>query len=289
MRLCDICPAPCFPAAGNFEMPPRGTVKDGLKFASDHDRDFYAVLLNNHPPQSRNTLNPKVAVVGLSPARNQIDEFVATYSRSGDYGIASVAGAFAGLAENIIAMMQGLGLTEKFGISFPSSTLARHTDIYVTSLVACATLNAAGRSDTFKPSRYRSATRCITDRFVNEMLAPSFGDLRVILILGSDGWKSVNDLKLASGQTVVVALRSAGKVVVPMPHPSNQNREYVTLASLAKQNFPSCEVYVSRRWEQYRKEPPRNGRKKQSQHVYANKRRVVWLAVDKLRRQISQL
>ncbi len=231
MRLCDICPAPCFPAAGNFEIAPPGVAKDGLKFATERDRDFYAILLNNHPPQFRSTLRPKVAIVGLSPAANQIDEFVSAYLRSGDYGLASVAGAFAGLAGSIIAMMQGLGLSEKLGISFPSSTLARHPDVYVTSLVACATLDTSGSSDAFDPSRYGGATRCIIDRFVNEMLAPNFLGLRAILILGSDGWKSVNHVKLTSGQTVAEALRASGKLVIPMPHPSGQNGEYVALAA----------------------------------------------------------
>ena len=289
MKLCDICAAPCFPTAGNFELPPPGATRDGLKFATEQDRDFYAVLLNNHPPMHRSTLNPKVAVVGLSPAGNQIDEFVAAYSRSGDYGVASVAGAFAGLAGSIIAMMQGLGLSEKLGVSFPPSTLARHPDVYVTSLVACATLDTAGGSDAFNPLKYGSASRCIADRFLDEMLAPSFNNLRAVLILGSDGWQAVNSWRLPSGHTVAERLRSAGKLVAPLPHPSGQNGEYVALASFTPQEFPTCEAYVTSCWEKYKNKPPRKGRAKQTERLYTNKRRTAWLTVDELRRQVSQL
>lgn len=289
MRLCDVCSAPCFPGASNFELPPPGTSRSGLKFATEGDRDFYAVLLNNHPPQLRGTLNPKVAIVGLSPGGNQIDEFVAAYSQSRDYGVASVAGAFAGLAGSIIAMMQGLGLSAKLGLSFPASTLARHPDAYVTSLVACATLDTAGGSNAFDPLRYRSATRCIGERFVKEMLAPGFKELRAILILGSNGWKAVSSLRLSSGKTVVETLRSAGKLVMPLPHPSGQNGEYVALASFRPEEFPSCAAYVAGCWEGYKDQPPRKGRAKQSERIYKDKRKTAWLAVDSLRQQISLL
>lgn len=287
MRLCEICAAPCFPNVGDFELAPPGASRAHFKFAAEGDRDFYAILLNNHPPQLRDTLRPKVAIVGLSPARTQIGQFVTAYSHLRDYGAASVAGAFAQLEEPIIAMMKGLGLATKLGLSFPTSTLARHPDVYVTSLVACATL--AGGSDAFDPSRYRSAIRCITGRFVPEMLAPNFGDLRVILILGSDGWKAVNNSKLPSGRTVVETLRSAGKLLTKLPHPSGQNREYVSLASMRPNEFPSCEAYVTNRWERYKDEPPREGRAKQREASYKNKRKSAWQCIDDLRKQICLL
>lgn len=268
MRLCNLCSAPCFPTASNFELPLPGVSRDALKFATEGNRNFYAVLLNNHPPQLRGTLNPKVAIVGLSPAGNQIDEFVLDYSRSGEYGEASVAGAFAGLAGSIIAMMDGLGLTAKLGLSWPDSTLARHPDVYVTSLVACATLDTAGGSDAFDPLQYRSAVRCVSERFVKEMLAPSFSELRTILILGTKGWAAVNCLKLPSGKTVVETLRSAGKLVMSLPHPSGQNREYVALSSLSPKEFPSCEAYIANCWERYQDRPPRTGREKESESIY---------------------
>jgi uracil-DNA glycosylase len=287
MRLCDLCSAPCFPAASNFELPPPGASRDRFKFATEDDRDFYAVLLNNHPPQLRGTLNPKVAVVGLSPAGNQIDEFVLAYSRSGEYGEASVAGAFAGLADSIIAMMDGLGLTAKLGLSCPDSTLARHPNVYVTSLVACATLDTAGGSDAFDPLRYPSAVRCISERFVKEMLAPSFSELRAILILGAKGWRAVNDLELPSGKTVVETLRSAGKLVMHLPHPSGQNREYVALSSLSPKEFPSCEAYIASCWERYKDRPPRTGRAKEPESIYKRKRKAAWMQVEALRQQVA--
>ena len=289
MRLCDVCPAPCFPGVSNFQLPPPGTSREGLKFAIDDNREFYAVLLNNHPPQLRGTINPKVAIVGLSPGGNQIDEFVAAYSRSGEYGVASVAGAFAGLAGYIIAMMEGLGLAAKLSLSFPYSTLGQHPDVYVTSLVACATLDTAGGSDAFDPLRYRSASRCIIERFVKEMLAPGFNELRVIFILGRDGWKAVNGLRLPTGRTVVETLRLAGKLVMLLPHPSGQNGEYVALASFRPDEFPPCESYVAGCWARYRDQPPRKGREKEPERDYKAKRRAAWLTVDDLRRQVSLL
>lgn len=289
MRLCELCPAPCFPGAADFELPAPGTARDALKFATEGDRDFFAVLLNNHPPQLRGTLNPKVAIVGLSPAGNQIDEFVTAYSRSREYGEASVAGAFARLAGAIIAMMHGLGLSEKLNLSFPTSTLARHPDVYVTSLVACATLDSSGSSDAFDPLRYRGAIHCILNRFVDEMLTPGFSKLQVILILGAHGWKAVNGLKMPSGRTIVETLRSSGKFVMSLPHPSGQNREYVSLASLRQEEFPSCDAYAESCWERYKPLPPRKGRSKQPEHFYKKKRMTAWLTINDLRRQISQL
>lgn len=289
MKLCDLCPAPCFAEAGDFALPAPGATQGDLKFATEGDRDFYAVLLNNHPPQLRGALNPKVAIVGLSPAGNQIEEFVTAYSSSREYGEASVAGAFAGLAGSIIGMMQGLGLTEKLNLSFAGPTLGRHPDVYVTSLVACATLDTSGGSGAFDPLRYRSATRCISDRFIGEMLSPGFSELRAILILGSDGWKAVNVLKMASGRTIVAMLRSSGKLVMNLPHPSGQNREYVSLASLRQEEFPSCEAYAASCWERYNPLPPRKGRAKQAEALYKSKRMTAWRTINDLRRQISRL
>lgn len=289
MKLCDLCAAPCFPTAANFALPPPGASIDELKFATEDDRDFYAVLLNNHPPQLRDTLSPKVAVVGLSPGKDQIENFVTAYSTSHEYGAASVEGAFAGLAGSIIGMMNGLGLTTKLNLRFSTSKLALHPDVYVTSLVACGTLSIGGSSDAFDPLRYKSAKRCIGERFVKEMLAPAFRDLRAILILGTDGWKAVNSLRLPSGRTVVETLHAAGKLVMDLPHPSGQNGEYVALASCEPSGFPSLEEYVEACWDRYRYEPPRTGRTKQIECVYKKKRRTVWQRVDALRQQVSQL
>jgi hypothetical protein len=68
MKLSSLCPAPCFPSAPAFEVPKPGCGAADLKFGHDGGRDFYAVLLRNHVPEALPRLNPKLAIVGLSPA-----------------------------------------------------------------------------------------------------------------------------------------------------------------------------------------------------------------------------
>jgi hypothetical protein len=290
MRLGDLCPAPCFPRAAAFEVPAPGCVSQKLRFDSEGERDFFAVLLNNHDPRMVRTLNPKVAIVGLSPAGNQISDFVTTYRETGDYGRASVAGAFAGLAKDIIAMIEGLGLADKLGLTFPQpDSLAGHPDIHVTSLVACATLGENGTSDAFDPMKLSAARRCILRRFVPEMTNPAFSRLSHVLILGSDGWSTVNTLRADTGATVVGLLRSNGKIVLNLPHPSKQNKEYVNLASLTHEQFPALDNYVTAKWEAYRLEPPRKGRGKEPEAKYKAKRRTVWRTINELRTAIARM
>jgi hypothetical protein len=135
-------------------------------------------------------------------------------------------------------MLNGLGLAEKLKLAFPRSTLANHPDIYVTSLIACASLESSGSSDAFDPARYSMATRCVGDRFVCEMLSSQFDRLRVILILGTHGWTAIQSIRCGSGGTVLQRLRPAGKLVLQLPHPSGQNEEYVGLASQSRASFP---------------------------------------------------
>lgn len=169
VRLGDLCPAPCFPDAARFELPATAHNRDALRFATEGDRHFYALPLSNHRPSRRASLNPRAAIVGLSPAGNQINGFISAIRSQGGYESALVQATFAGLAPDIIAMLRGLGLTRALGIEFPNSSLADHPDVFVTSLVACATLSASGGSDAFDPRRYRAAGRCITDRFLPEL------------------------------------------------------------------------------------------------------------------------
>lgn len=286
MRLCDICSAPCFPSAPDFELPAPGSPPNSFKFGTEKDRDFYAVLLNNHPPQVRAMLNPKIAIVGLSPASKQISEFVRSYGLTRDYGEASVAGTFAGgLAEDIIAMMRGLGLASKLGIEFPRATLARHPDVYVTSLVACATLTTGLGSDAFDPLKYKSAERCIADRFVQEMLSPNFRQMRAVLILGGHGWAAISNASTPSRKTVLEELRSTGRLVMQLPHPSGSNREYVRLASMEPSDFPARDDYVGNCWNVYKL----TGKAKQTEVVYKNRRRSGWTTISELRRRIGRL
>jgi hypothetical protein len=290
MKLGDLCPAPCFVTASAFEVPAPGCSPAHLKFASELGRDYYAVLLRNHDTSRVPGLNPRVAVVGLSPAGNQIREFRDTYAATKDYATASIAGAFAGLAKDIIAMIKGLGIAEKLDLAFQKTdSLARHPDIYVTSLVACASLTDTGSSDDFDPNRFPAARRCMTERFVGEMLNPAFSRLSHVLVLGAKGWSAIQTARTSNNKTVTEELRSRGKIVLNLPHPSGQNQEYVKLASLPAEQVPSCDSYVLERWLEYAQKPPRPGREKESEVKYKAKRATVWSNINVLRRDVARV
>lgn len=284
MKLSNLCSAPCFANAGEFQIAAPGCRTADLRFGQDADRDFFAVLLRNHQLDAIPRLNPKLAIVGLSPAGNQITGFLEAYRRTGDYGQASVAGAFAGLAGSIIAMLAGLGLTARLNLYFPQpDSLANHPDIYGTSLVACATLDAVGGSDAFDPRHSPAASRCITLRLPSELTNPAFTRLSHIVVLGREAWAALDSLRMPGGQSVLQRLRSAGKEVINLPHPSGQNGEFVGLASLPSGQVPTLEEYVAKKWEKYRLQPARPGRGKEPEAKYKAKRRTVWLAVQSVR------
>ena len=73
------------------------------------------------------------------------------------------------------------------------------------------------------------------------MTSTKFGRLSHIIIFGK-GWAAAENLQLANGHSVLGHLRSCGKVVLNLPHPSGQNGEYVALASLSPSEFPTQEA-----------------------------------------------
>lgn len=288
MKLGAICPAPCFAHAAAFEVPPPGCKAAQLRFGGDGGREFHAALLTNHDLTLPKP-NPKVAIVGLSPAATQIDKFVAVYGRTGSYAKASMAGAFASLSREIIAMFDGLGLTKRVGLTFPNpESFSNHPDIHVTSLVACVTLTKAGGSEDFDPATSAAAQRCITERFLPEMLSPDFSRLSHVVILGAKGWKALSSMKTGSGTSVVAALRRSGKTVLNLPHPSGANRELVNLASFPPDKVPARTTYAQSMWEEYRHKPPKPGRGKQTESAYKAKRLSIWDSVDRLRHDIER-
>lgn len=290
MKLAEICPAPCFINAANFMIPKPGCKKAALKFESAEGRSYYSVLLRNHDVSKNRELNPKVAIVGLSPAGNQIDEFVAAYRQTGDYGEAAIRAAFAGLSREIVAMINGLGLASKLGLKLPEGTpLARHPDLYVTSLVACGSLTNSGSSTDFDPALYTAAKRCMTERFIHEILDTRFKQLTHVLVLGAKGWKAVNSVRTSSGETVYKALANGGKIVLKMPHPSGENREFVNLAILPLSQVPKEDDYVAEKWDDYRMKCRAKGKVPVREDAYKRKRRTVWNTIYKLRWDIAKL
>jgi hypothetical protein len=290
MKLGDICSAPCFARASEFTIPAAGCSQNELEFGHEDGRRYFAVLLRNHDMRRSVALNPKVAIVGLSPAANQIDEFVDTYRKSGDYGTASIAGAFASLAPDIIRMFKGLGMADKLGLVFPDlNTLAMHPDVYVTSLVACASLTTDGSSDDFDPNLLPAARRCMVDRFAREMLNPDFMRLSYIVILGAKGWSAIKSVRMSDNLSLLEHLQKQGKRVFNLPHPSGQNREYVNLASLPAEHAPTRDNYVSERWVEYLLKPTKPGKRKQAESKYRKRRETVWRTIDELRREIASM
>ncbi|MFN3890760.1 MAG: hypothetical protein ACK4MV_10215 [Beijerinckiaceae bacterium] len=287
MKLGSLCPAPCIAGASTFEIPSPGCSSDQLEFGHEGGRRFYSVLLCNHDLAAN--VDPKVALVGLSPGKTQIDAFVDAYRRTGSYAEASIAGAFSGLAPDIIAMLNGLGLSGKLVLRFPVSTLARHPDVYGTSMVACASLTSDYSSDDFDPRTNQAAMRCSTIRLIGDLCRPTFSRLSHVLILGSKAWDAAQTMKTTSGSTVIKALEASGKVVMNLPHPSGQNQEYVKLASLSAAAMPSLQSYVSTKWEEYKNKPPRPGRRKEPEGKYKAKRATVWKAVHALRNKAMSL
>lgn len=289
MKLGEICAAPCFAEAPGFTIPKPGCHKNALKFASSEGRSYYSVLLRNHDLKN-STVNPKVAIVGLSPAGSQIDEFVTAFRQTGDYSEASVRGAFAGLSADIVAMINGLGLASKIKLKLPQgTTLAHHPDVYVTSLVGCASLTDSGSSKDFDPIQYAAARRCITERFIEEITNSRFADMAYVLVLGAKGWKAINNITAAGGRSVHQVLLDAGKVVLNLPHPSGANREYINLAVLPLSRVPREEDYISEKWHNYRSKCRAEGTIPEDEGSYKRKRRTVWNAIYKLRCTIALL
>jgi hypothetical protein len=291
MKLGDLChAAPCFSTAASFEIPSPGATSAQFKFDEKEGRAYYAVLLRNHDISNAPDLNPRVAVVGLSPGGNQIDEFRNVYSVKKNYVAASIDGAFAGLHQDIIAMFKGLGIAEKFDLRFPNpNSIARDPDIFGTSLVACASLWSDGSSDDFNLADFEPARRCMTMRFVKEILNPAFTRLSHVFILGIEGWKAIQTVKMREDITVLQHLQDHGKTVLMLPHPRKQNQAYVKLASLPSNAMPKLEKYLEDRWTLYLKQSTKHGKQKKSESEYKSSRKTIWVAVDTLRKEIAKI
>jgi hypothetical protein len=253
-------------------------------------RDYFAVLLRNHDISCTPGLNPRIAIVGLSPASTQIGEFRDEYKVTKDYAAASIAGAFAGLHKNIIAMLKGLGIAEKLNIEFlpnPNS-LAKNPDIFGTSLVACASLRSDGNTRDFKVANFPAACRCITKRFVDEILNSDFKRLSHIFILGVEGWNAVNLLKMVGDITVLEHLQKHGKTVIMLPHPAGGNGEYIKLASFAARDMPDVKSYQEKMWQEYLIGKTKSGKPPEPEAIYKHRRKTIWENVDRLREDIAR-
>lgn len=282
MKLNELCAAPCYPSAGDFVIPPPGSVREGFVFREEQGRVYHAILPRNHHVASEPGFSPRVAIVGLSAASNQIADFVQVFTETGSYDSAARHSSFRGLAEDIVAMMDGLGLTKKVGLSYPRrDTFNAHPDIWATSLVKCASLTVGGDSADFDPSRHPVAIACIQKRFVAEIL--QFPDLEFVLVLGNKGWRAIHKIAI-DGRSVKEVLGASGKTVLNLPHPSGENGEYVRLAKMAEGEFPAEVRYREQMWLSYKGNPTR----KQSEATYKAKRSTIWKQIEALRQAFGK-
>ncbi len=284
----QICAMPCLDAPRAITVPAPGSNASTFAFHRDGDRELYLVMPRNHPTHPSPTFNPKIMLVGLSPARTQIEGFLGEYRRTGDYDAAARWAAFRGLEDDIVGMLRGLGAERFLGLSLENvKTFAGHPDILTNSLVKCASLKEGGSSDDFDPTLYPSNVRCITHRFLAETTNPQFTRLSHIFVFGDKAQRALKAIRVAGGHSAWESLGEEGRRVVGFPHPSGQNGEYVALAKLPHREFPSQDSYAETMWREYAARPPRRGRAKQGDTEYKAKRRSYWGKVAKLRALFS--
>lgn len=279
---------PCLPSPKNVTVPSPGASQRAFMFHRDRDREMFLIMPRNHPAPPPSLFNPKVALVGLSPAGNQIQGFLDRYARARDYDAAASWASFRGLEEDIVGMLVGLGAADFLGLSLAGVTsFANHPDILTNSLVKCASLTVTGSSDDFDPMQYESNIRCITHRLYGELTHPQFSRLSHVFVFGDKAKHALQTISMPNGASVWQALHDAGRSVIGLPHPSGQNREYVRLAKLLADQVPDMEAYVETKWREYAAKPPRSGRKKEPEARYKAKRRAYWSEVARLRKHFT--
>lgn len=280
---------PCVNHTRRLTLPPPGSPRTAFAFHRDRDRDLFLIMPRNHPVAPRAPIDPRIALVGLSPAGTQIEGFLAEYGRSSDYEVAASWASFRGLQADILNMLRGLGVLDILGLNLDGvTTFAGHPEILTNSLVRCASLSADGSSDDFDPTQYESNVRCITHRLFRELTNPAYQRLEVVAIFGRQAAAALKKLRLPTGQTVWSGLQEAGKLVIELPHPSGQNMEYVKLGSLSSADFRQREAYAAEKWETYRLKPARKGRAKESEERYKAKRQRYWDEIAALRNDIAK-
>ncbi len=276
---------PCLDHPRTFFVPDPGATRVEFAFHRDKDRQLYFIMPRNHPAKPALSLNPRLMIVGLSPAGNQIEGFLNKYRSSGNYDEAARWASFRGMEEDIIGMFKGLEIDKYLGISLSeTTTFSGHPDILTNSLVKCASLTTDGSSDDFDPCLYPSNIGCITKRFFSEATNPQFTRLSHVFVFGDKATTALKSICMNDGRSVWKALELHGLKLISLPHPSGQNGEYVRLAKLSSAQFPSEDYYAELKWREYLLKPPKKGRAKQNELQYKNKRRTYWKEIDRLRK-----
>lgn len=268
----------------NFVIPAQGTCRsENLRFYIDGDRALFCAMIGNTQLSSPPPQTCKVAIVGLSPADTQLQRFCDKYNRGASYEDAALEAAFEGLGPDLVRMMNGLGVARKLGLHPLSekTDLNRCGHFLTTSLIKCASLTVHGSSSDFAPWKYESNVRCITDRFVPEIL--QHASIAHILVLGNKAQKALTDKIHIQGVSVHNYLSSRGKVISYLPHPSGANRESVDLAALDREDFPTMQQHQDRMWAKYKIEQAQKGKPLVNEASYKSTRASRWKAIARIR------
>lgn len=268
----------------NVQIPNPGVCQPtDFKFHTDKDRALYIAMIGNTQGNSLPKTSYKVAIVGLSPADTQLKMFTNEFNRTSSYENAALEAAFKGLSSDIIKMLNGLGVGNKIGIGKLSETtdLNRCGIFLTTSLVKCASLTLDGDSSDFDPWKYDSNVRCITKRFVPEIL--SYEKLTHLLVFGSKAKRTLTEKGLIDGDSVHNYLEKRGKKIAYLPHPSGANRESVDLASLDEKDFPSLTEYQDKMWEKYKLSKSEKEGKLSNEWSYKKTRKSRWASINEIR------
>lgn len=287
MNSTKLCSMPCI-NRDNFVIPAQGTCRsENLRFHIDGDRALFCAMIGNTQLSSPPPPTCKVAIVGLSPADTQLQRFCDKYNRGASYEDAALEAAFEGLGRDLVRMMNGLGVARKLGLH----PLSEETDLnrcghfLTTSLIKCASLTVSGSSSDFDPWKYESNVRCITDRFVPEML--HHASIEHILVLGSKAQRALSDKIQIKGVSVHDYLSGRGKVISYLPHPSGANRESVDLAVLGREVFPTMQEYQDLMWAKYKSKQVKKNKPLGNEESYKSTRASRWKSIARIRSQFD--
>jgi len=216
-RNSDFCNLWCTQKA--FEIPPKEQLKkDDLILGKESDRTLYFSIVGNKPK------NPVVALVGICPGSNQLDKFISGYQEGLSLQNSAIESGFSKLGNNLKAMLNVLRIDRIIQEEISSDYNLNHSEKFlVTSLVKCASLRDGKKpSQSFDPSRFEMTKRCVINRFLLDILNPNFTNLKLIFIMGKDGWTAINTIK-TDNKIIKDYLESKGKILVQIPHPSGSN------------------------------------------------------------------
>jgi hypothetical protein len=269
----------------NFEIPSPGACRpEDLRFSIDRDRALFCAMIGNTQRLSPPPVICKVAIVGLSPADTQLRHFIEKYNNGVPYDEAALVAAFEGLSRDLAKMLNGLGVARKLGVHpLPENIDINRSGYFLTtSLIKCASLTLAGSSSDFDPWKYETNVRCITERFVPEILGHE--GIEHLLILGKKAQKALTEKVRIDGNPVHDYLSQRGKIISYLPHPSGENRESVDLASLGREQFPTMEQHQERMWAKYKLKQLRKGKPLSNESSYKSTRASRWKSIELIRR-----